>query len=103
MKHFIFKIKMILFYTSFNTSFQKTHSELLKKKTKKAPTKKYIILLLLRLIISAIKSIFKKHWHLLSSDPELSKIFQHPPLIVYKQARIFFFRINCFGFLPFRL
>jgi len=34
-----------------------------------------------------IKSIFKKHWHLLSSDPELSDIYRYPPLNVHKLAR----------------
>lgn len=71
----------------FNTAFKKTRSELLKKKTRK--TRKYSFACITTHSPKSymIKSIFKKHWHLLSSDSELSDIFRHPPLIVYKRAR----------------
>lgn len=36
---------------------------------------------------AAIRTIFKKHWHILSSDPELASTFQHPPLFVNRRGK----------------
>ena len=35
----------------------------------------------------AIKSVFKKYWHILKSDPELTTAFDDPPLFVSKRDR----------------
>lgn len=72
---------------AFDTAFKKTRSELLRKKTKKSKKYSFSCITTHSPKSFMIKSIFKKHWHLLSSDPELSDIFKHPPLIVYKRAR----------------
>lgn len=36
---------------------------------------------------NVIKSIVKKHWHILSSDTTLNSAFQNPPLFTYKRGR----------------
>ena len=34
-----------------------------------------------------LRSIFKKHWHILTSDPETAPLFKDPPLFSFKRAR----------------
>lgn len=44
---------------------------------------------------SAIRSFFKKHWHILKSDPELSSNFGDPPLFVTKRGGNIRFHLVC--------
>lgn len=72
---------------AFSTTFHKTRSDLLKKRSRKVKKHSFTFITTYSSKSFLIRSIFKKYWHLLSSDPELSTIFRHPPLIVFKRAK----------------
>lgn len=72
---------------AFNTALSKPRSELLTSSQKKS--KKFSVTCMTTYSPNSyvIKSVFKKHWHILQSDPELAAIFQDPPLVGFKRDR----------------
>ncbi len=72
---------------AYELALKKARSDLLKKSVKKQ--KKFSVTCITQHSIhsTAIKSCFKKHWHILKSDPELASTFKDPPLFVNKKGR----------------
>lgn len=72
---------------AYNLAFKKTRSELLKKSVKKQKQFSVTCITQYSSHSNSIRSIFKKHWHILQSDPTLSAMFQHPPLFVNRRGK----------------
>lgn len=72
---------------AFTLALNKPRGEVLKKKTKKS--KKFSVTCVTTYSPHswAIKSIFKKYWHILTSDPELASTFKDPPLFSFRRGK----------------
>lgn len=72
---------------AFEAALKKSRADLLKKSKRKE--KKFSVTCITSYSPHShiIRPIFKKHWHLLKSDPELSHIMHDMPLFVYKRER----------------
>ena len=73
--------------SAFTQALNKPRSELLKKSVRKKKTFSVTCVTTYSPKSHLMKSIFKKHWHILSSDPELAPIFKDPPRFSFRQGR----------------
>lgn len=72
---------------AYERALKKERTDLLKKSVKKQ--KKFSVTCITQHSVhsATIKSAFRKHWHILESDPELTTIFKNPPLYVNKKGK----------------
>lgn len=72
---------------AFTLALNKPRSELLQKSNKKE--KKFSVTCVTTYSANShkLQSIFKKHWHILTSDPELAPLFKYPPLFSFKRGK----------------
>ena len=73
--------------TGFKAALRKPRLDLLKKSIKQDKKFSVTCITTYSPFSQQIRSVFKKHWHLLQSDPQLSHTFQYPPLFVNKRGR----------------
>ena len=71
----------------FTAALDKPRTELLKKSKKQDKNFSVTCITTHSPHSHHIRSVFKKHWHLLQSDPELTHTFKFPPLFVNKRGR----------------
>lgn len=71
---------------AYHTALSKPRADLLKKSVKK--DQKFSVSCITTYTPQAhiIKKTVKKHWHILTTDPALSDLFQDPPLFVHKRG-----------------
>ena len=72
---------------AYKTALNKPRSHLLKKNKKKEKRFSVTCITTYSPLSHTIRPVFKKHWHILKSDPELSHVMNDLPLFVYKREK----------------
>lgn len=72
---------------AYELALGKTRLELLKKSVTRKKNFSVTCITQHSVHSSTIRSAFKRHWHILQSDSELSSVFKDPPLFVNKRGK----------------
>ena len=72
---------------AYTLALNKPRSELLSKSKKKEKKHSVTFVTTHSPHSHKIKTIFKKYWHILTSDPELTSLFKDPPLFSFRRGK----------------
>ena len=73
--------------TNLERAREKERSSLLTPKPARAGEAKMVLSTTYSPLCIDIKNAVKKHWHLLSSDPNVGQVFKEPPIFAHKRAK----------------